>query len=369
MYISKSWPRNGNHKSRNFNPNWRLFGGVFDPESQQKRIAEIEKQSSDPDFWNDSENAKALTKELDQAKSDLQLCESHKTLVEDAEVLGELAEESGEDSVWSEAEAKLEEAKKALEAVEFRLMLSEPEDRMGAILTINAGAGGTESCDWAEMLNRMYLRYCERQGFKATEIDQTPGEEAGIKSITLSIDGDYAYGYLKAENGVHRLVRISPFDTNKRRHTSFASVFLSPQVSDEIAIEVDSGDLRIDTFRAGGKGGQNVQKNDTAVRLTHIPTGTVVQCQSERSQHRNKDLAMKVLKSRLYEKELEKRRAEKEAVEATKKKIEWGSQIRSYVLHPYKMVKDHRTGMEVGNAEGVLDGDLEGLIQAYLLHG
>lgn len=288
-------------------------------------------------------------------------------MVEDAEVLVELAEEAEEEAAWQEAEDKIKEAKASLESVEFKLMLSQPEDRLGAILTINAGAGGTESCDWAAMLTRMYLRYCERHGFKVTELDQTPGEEAGIKSITLSIDGNYAYGYLKAESGVHRLVRISPFDANKRRHTSFASVFLSPQIDESIEIEVDPGDLRVDTFRAGGKGGQNVQKNDTAVRITHLPTGTVVQCQSERSQHRNKEMAMRVLKSRLYEAELEKQRAEKEAVEASKKKIEWGSQIRSYVLHPYKMVKDHRTGIEAGNAEAVLDGDLDRFIQGYLL--
>jgi peptide chain release factor 2 len=253
--------------------------------------------------------------------------------------------------------------------MEFRLMLSQPEDRLGAILTINAGAGGTESCDWAEMLTRMYLRYCERQGFQTYELDRSPGEEAGIKSVTFTVDGDYAYGYLKAESGVHRLVRISPFDSNKRRHTSFASVFLSPQVNDEITIEISPNDIRIDTYRAGGKGGQNVQKNDTAVRITHLPTNTVVTCQSERSQNRNKESAMKVLKSRLYEKELQKRRAEKAAFESGKKKIEWGSQIRSYVLHPYKMVKDHRTGTETGNAEAVLDGDLEEFIQSYLLGG
>lgn len=279
----------------------------------------------------------------------------------------ELSVESEDAAVWQETREKIDEAIKSLAATEFRLMLSAPEDISGAILTINAGAGGTESCDWAAMLNRMYLRYSERHDFKVTEIDQTPGEEAGIKSITLSIDGDFAYGYLKAENGVHRLVRISPFDANKRRHTSFASVFLSPQVNDDIDIEIDSGDLRIDTYRAGGKGGQNVQKNDTAVRITHLPTNTVVQCQTERSQHRNKELAMKVLRSRLYELELEKQRAEKDAVEATKKKIEWGSQIRSYVLHPYKMVKDHRTGIEMGNADAVLDGELDEFIQGFLL--
>ena len=295
------------------------------------------------------------------------MIEENRSRIEDAEVMVELASESNEDSAWNEAEEKVAEAESGMEAVEFRLMLSQPEDRLGAILTINAGAGGTESCDWAAMLMRMYLRYCEKHGFKVTEIDQAPGDEAGIKGVTLAVDGDYAYGYLKAENGVHRLVRISPFDTNKRRHTSFASVFLSPQVSDDIEIDIDPSDLRIDTFRAGGKGGQNVQKNDTAVRITHLPSNTVVQCQSERSQHRNKELAMKVLKSRLYEAELEKQRAEKDVVEASKKKIEWGSQIRSYVLHPYKMVKDHRTNLEKGNADAVLDGDLDTFIQAYLL--
>lgn len=287
--------------------------------------------------------------------------------MEDAEVMLELGQETGETQAMEEAEESAQAAAESLQALEFHLMLSQPEDRLGAILTINAGAGGTESCDWAEMLTRMYLRYCERHGYKTLMIDQTPGDEAGYKSVTLSIEGDYAYGNLKAENGVHRLVRISPFDANKRRHTSFASVFLYPQVNEDIEIEINSSDLRIDTYRAGGKGGQNVQKNDTAVRITHLSTNTVVQCQSERSQHRNKELAMKVLRSRLYELELEKKRAEKEEIESTKKKIEWGSQIRSYVLHPYKMVKDHRTNLEIGNADAVLDGDLDPLIQKFLL--
>jgi peptide chain release factor 2 len=279
----------------------------------------------------------------------------------------ELARESGEASAMEEARQKIEEATQAVDAAEFRLMLSEPEDRLGAILTINAGAGGTESCDWAAMLLRMYLRYSEQHGYGTQLIDKTDGEGAGYKSVTVAIDGDYAYGRLKAENGVHRLVRISPFDANQRRHTSFASVFLYPQVDDDIKIDIGPNDLRIDTFRAGGKGGQNVQKNDTAVRITHLPTQTVVQCQSERSQHRNKELAMKVLRSRLYELELEKQREAKDVIEAGKKKIEWGSQIRSYVLHPYKMVKDHRTNLEAGNAEAVLDGDLDPFIHDYLL--
>ncbi len=287
--------------------------------------------------------------------------------MEDAGVLLELAEEAGEDHAFTEAEEKIEEALRALAAAEFQVMLSRPEDKLGAILTINAGAGGTESCDWASMLTRMYLRYCEKHGYQTQIIDMTPGEEAGYKSVTVAVDGDYAYGYLKAENGVHRLVRISPFDANKRRHTSFASVFLYPAVDEDIKIEINPADLRIDTYRAGGKGGQNVQKNDTAVRITHLPTNTVVQCQSERSQNQNKNLAMKVLRSRLYDQELEKQREEKEKVESTKKKIEWGSQIRSYVLHPYKMVKDHRTDLEIGNADSVLDGDLNPLIEKYLL--
>jgi peptide chain release factor 2 len=304
---------------------------------------------------------------LDEAKSAVNAFRANATLVEEAEILWDLARESAQEKDAAEAEAKTQEATRALEEAEFRLMLGKPEDKLGAILTINAGAGGTESCDWASMLTRMYLRYCEKKGYSTQILDMSPGDEAGYKSVTISVEGDYGYGFLKAESGVHRLVRISPFDANKRRHTSFASVFLYPAVSDDIEIEINPGDLRIDTFRAGGKGGQNVQKNDTAVRITHLPTNTVVQCQSERSQNRNKELAMKVLRSRLYEQELEKKRAEKEAIEAGKKKIEWGSQIRSYVLHPYKMVKDHRTDLEAGNAEAVLDGDLEPFIRKYLL--
>ncbi len=287
--------------------------------------------------------------------------------MEDGGVLLELAEEGKDAEVLQEAGEKIAEAQSSLENAEFRVMLAGPEDKMGAIVTINAGAGGTESCDWASMLLRMYLRYCDRKGYQTQLIDESSGEEAGIKSATVTVDGDFAYGFLKAESGVHRLVRISPFDANKRRHTSFASVFVSPQVSDDIVIDINPADLRIDTFRAGGKGGQNVQKNDTAVRITHLPTNTVVQCQTERSQNRNKELAMRVLRSRLYEQELEKQREAKAAIEATKKKIEWGSQIRSYVLHPYKMVKDHRTDFEVGDAERVLDGDLDGFIKDYLL--
>jgi peptide chain release factor 2 len=246
-------------------------------------------------------------------------------------------------------------------------MLSGPNDHRPAILSINAGAGGTESCDWADMLLRMYLRYCERREWTTSIADYQAGDEAGVKSVTFTVDGRNAYGYLRAEVGIHRLVRISPFDAAKRRHTSFASVFVFPQIDDEVEVEVRDEDLRVDTYRASGAGGQHVNKTDSAVRLTHLPTGIVVACQNERSQHRNRATAMRILKARLYEVELEKRRAEEDALHAQKKEIAWGSQIRSYVLQPYRMVKDHRTSVEMGDVDRVLDGDLERFIEAYLL--
>jgi peptide chain release factor 2 len=254
-----------------------------------------------------------------------------------------------------------------LNDLEFRQMLSGEQDAQSAILSINAGAGGTESCDWAEMLLRMYRMWADRHGYKNEVIDFTPGDQAGFRSVTMTVEGPYAYGYLKAEIGVHRLVRISPFDANKRRHTSFSSVFVIPEVEEDIDIEVKESDLRIDTFRSSGAGGQKVNKTDSAVRITHLPTGIVVACQNERSQHRNRDTAMKVLKAKLYELEMEKKKKEKEKIEETKKEIAWGSQIRSYVLHPYRMVKDHRTDYEVGDAQRVLDGDLDPFIRTYLL--
>jgi peptide chain release factor 2 len=250
--------------------------------------------------------------------------------------------------------------------LEFKTLLNEETDVNNAILNVNAGAGGTEACDWAAMILRMYTMWAESKGYKVTWLDQLQGEEAGIKSATLLMAGPYAYGYLKAEAGVHRLVRISPFDSNKRRHTSFASVDVIPEVSDDIKIEVKEADLKIDTYRAGGKGGQHVNKTDSAVRITHIPTGIVTQCQNERSQFKNRSMAMKLLRAKLYEAERRKKAKEIETAYDSKKDIEWGSQIRSYVLHPYKMVKDHRTGFEVGNAQGVLDGKLDGFIEAYL---
>jgi peptide chain release factor 2 len=256
--------------------------------------------------------------------------------------------------------------KQKVEELEFKSLLSEAEDANNAILSINAGAGGTESCDWAVMLLRMYVKWAEGRGYKVEVIDQLSGEDAGIKNATLLVKGNYAYGYLKSESGVHRLVRISPFDSNKRRHTSFASVDVIPEISDDIQIDVKEADLRIDTFRAGGKGGQHVNKTDSAVRVTHVPSGIITQCQNERSQFKNKQTALKILKAKLYELERAKKKKEIESAYEEKKEIAWGSQIRSYVLHPYSMVKDHRTDHEVGNAQGVLDGKIDGFIEAYL---
>lgn len=288
--------------------------------------------------------------------------------LEDAEVLAELSSEEEDEETAKEAQSKLSEIEEKVESLEFKRMLGNPDDEKNAIVSINAGAGGTEAQDWAEMLLRMYIRYGERNGYELEMLDYQPGEEAGIKSATFFVKGPYAYGYLKSESGVHRLVRISPFDANKRRHTSFASVFVSPEIDEDIEVEIDEKDLRIDTFRAGGKGGQHVNKTDSAVRITHLPTGIVVSCQNERSQHQNRAVAMKVLRARLYELEKEKQKEKLEELHSTKKDIAWGSQIRSYVLHPYRMIKDHRTGYETGNVEPVLDGELSEFIESYLLY-
>lgn len=279
----------------------------------------------------------------------------------------ELAESEKEESFLNDVEKEFSALLKKLEDLEFKSMLSGKDDDKNCLMTIHSGAGGTEAQDWAEMLMRMYLRWGEQNGFQMKILDMLEGDGAGIKSVTIEIIGEFAYGYAKAETGVHRLVRISPFDSNKRRHTSFASVFVIPEVDDSIEIDINPSDLRIDTFRSGGKGGQNVNKVETAVRITHIPTNTVAACQTERSQLQNKTNAMKMLKAKLYQLELEKQEAEKDEVEKSKMKIEWGSQIRSYVFHPYNMVKDHRTNMETSNTQAVMDGDINMFIKAYLL--
>lgn len=288
--------------------------------------------------------------------------------VEDCHVLLELAREDGEDpALQRELEQTLEGLARQVKDLEFQKMLGGDNDINSAIVSINAGAGGTEAQDWASMLLRMYLRWAEQRGFSAAVIDELEGEEAGIKSATFTVNGDYAFGYLKAEVGIHRLVRISPFDAGARRHTSFASVFVYPDIEDTIEVTIEDKDLRIDTYRASGAGGQHVNKTDSAVRITHIPTGIVVQCQNERSQHMNRAMAMKFLKARLYELEMQEREKELENMHASKKQIAWGNQIRSYVLQPYRLVKDHRTGLEVGNVDAVLDGDIDGFIEAFLM--
>lgn len=278
-----------------------------------------------------------------------------------------MARDEEDESILDEIKKDIDAIEAAVRESELTMMLGSEEDSRNAIMTIHSGAGGTEAQDWSQMLLRMYLRWAERRGYKTETIDFQPGDEAGVKSVTFTISGDYAYGYSKAEVGIHRLVRISPFDTGARRHTSFASVFVYPEADNNADVDIEEKDLRIDTYRSSGAGGQHVNKTDSAVRITHIPTGIVVQCQNERSQHKNKAMALKVLRSRLYEMKLREQREKKEELNKTKKQIAWGSQIRSYVLHPYRMIKDHRTNLEVGNVDRVLDGDIDDFIEAYLI--
>jgi peptide chain release factor 2 len=323
--------------------------------------------TNEADFWNDSENAKKILKNINQLDIWIEAWNKLKTELDDLEVLTELQNEDLDEDLEPEIIKKINLLESEIEDLEFKRMLGGKHDEKNAILTIHPGAGGTESQDWAEMLMRMYLRYGELSGFKTEILDQLSGDEAGIKSVTIEFTGDFAYGYLRAEAGVHRLVRLSPFDANNKRHTSFASVFVLPEIDEKIDIEIDPADLRIDTFRASGAGGQHVNKTDSAIRITHLPTGTVVQCQNERSQHKNKANAMKILAARLFKLQEEEQKKNMEKFEENKKDIAWGSQIRSYVFHPYNMVKDHRTGYETSNVQAVMDGQIEKFIKDYLV--
>lgn len=340
-------------------------GGFFDVPAKQAELDKIEVQASAPDFWSNQEAAQKLLQQRSRLQRTIERQEKFETEVSDAAVLFEFAEED---------EGSLNELRELLERLEHEILQAETEtllagenDARNAICTIHPGAGGTESQDWAEMLLRMYLKWAERREFKTDIIDYQPGEEAGIKGVTFKVEGEYAYGLLAAEAGVHRLVRISPFDQAARRHTSFASLFVYPEIDEDIEVEVNEKDLRVDTYRATGAGGQHINTTDSAVRITHIPSGIVVQCQNQRSQHQNRAVAMQVLRSRLYEMELEKRKAETALLEANKQEISFGSQIRNYVLAPYQLVKDARTKLERGDVDSVLSGDLDDFIKAYLL--
>lgn len=335
---------------------------VFDLTQKESRLEELSRQAEDPHLWDNPGRAQRIMKRLSALREQLSSWRELEQKLADALTLAEMED----DSLRAELEREATELEQELARRELDTMLSGRYDRGDALLAVHAGAGGTDAHDWAEMLQRMYLRWAERRGYKTEILDQSAGEEAGIKSVTISVEGEMAYGYLRAEKGVHRLVRLSPYDAASRRHTSFALVEVLPQVEDDTEVEINTNDLRIDTYRSSGAGGQNVQKNDTAVRITHLPSGIVVTCQNERSQTQNRENAMRVLRARLLEIKQEEQQQKIDELRGEYQKAEWGSQIRSYVLHPYQMVKDHRTNFEEGNAQAVLDGDLDGLIEAYL---
>jgi peptide chain release factor 2 len=341
--------------------------GIFDADAKRARLDELEKLSAEPEFWNDADKAQRLLKERGDIANALETVDGPGQIVRDVLDMIDMAEAEGDASLLPDLQTQLDEVTAGLEKAEFARTMAAPTDKAVALVQINAGAGGTESADWAYMLLRMYSRWGEAHRMKVELVDELPGEEAGIKSAVLRIEGEYAFGWLKAENGVHRLVRISPFDSAKRRHTSFCSVYVVPEEDDSIAIDINESDLRIDTYRASGAGGQHVNRTDSAIRITHLPSGVVVACQAERSQHKNKSTAMKMLMARLIDLERKKRSAVKEEIEAAKMGINFGSQIRSYVLQPYQMVKDHRTQYQSSNTAGVLDGDLDAFMKAYLL--
>jgi peptide chain release factor 2 len=339
---------------------------VFDIAGREKEIEKLEKESAAPDFWDDQTKAQAEMRRLSKLRDEVTLWRDLSRWVTDALDLVTLAESEEDESITNELLAEVEVIEAKLEKLEFQLRLSGKHDRDDALLSIHAGAGGTESQDWAQMLLRMYLRWAEANDYQTEILDSTPGEEAGLKSVTTVVQGAWAYGYLKTERGVHRLVRLSPFDAAHRRHTSFALVEVMPDIEDDIEVNINPDDLRIDVYKSSGAGGQHVQKNATAIRIIHEPTGIVVTCQNERSQTQNREMAMRILRGRLYELERQKREEEQARLKGEHVDAGWGNQIRSYVLHPYKMVKDHRTGYEVGNAEAVLDGRLDDFIEAYL---
>jgi peptide chain release factor 2 len=343
-------------------------GGIFDFEGKKLRLSEVVKLTEDPEIWNDPQRAQDLGKERKSLESTVDTLERLTAGVGDAKQLFDIALEEADHATLASVDEDAAELENAVADLEFRRMFANPADPNNCFVDIQAGSGGTEAQDWAAILERMYLRYCERKGFRAEILEESPGDVAGIKGATFKVTGDYAYGHLRSESGVHRLVRKSPFDSNNRRHTSFASVFVYPEVDETIEVSINPAELRVDTYRASGAGGQHINKTDSAVRITHLPTGIVVQCQNDRSQHRNRAEAMSLLKSRLYERELRKRNEEKQALEDSKTDIGWGHQIRSYVLDQSR-IKDLRTGIEIGNTQVVLDGDLDEFITASLKQG
>lgn len=342
--------------------------GIFDLDVKEKRLSELEHILTQPGFWDKPEESKVILKERSDIDQLLQAISALSEAIEDCALLLEMATEENDEEALREVDEKVRQLQGELRTLEMGHLLSDENDDKTAIVSINAGAGGTEAQDWAEMLLRMYLRWAEKRHFKARMLDMLEGEEAGIKNCTFTLEGPQAYGLMKSESGIHRLVRISPFDASGRRHTSFAAVFVYPEVDDRIEIDVKSSDLRIDTFRASGAGGQHVNKTSSAVRITHMPTGIVVQCQNEKSQHRNREMAMKILKARLYERERKAQEEKLQEVHDNLEDIAWGNQIRSYVMQPYRLIKDHRTGTEKGNVDAVLDGDLDEFMESYLMN-